>query len=83
MAVLAVSVMTVVSREFSFSLQKHEILKLTLPKNPEGDPFVSLKNCPRNVKSGISYFRNSLHPVCVKSGMGCVSVVKDPFTVQR
>ena len=37
-------------------------------------PFVFLKNSPRNVISFIRYIRNSLYPVCVKSGVGCVIV---------
>ena len=31
--------------------------------------FTALKNCPRNIISGIRYIRNLLYPVCVKSGM--------------
>ena len=50
-------------------------------KTERGDPFVTLKNSPRNVISGIRYIRNSLYPVCIKSDMGCV-VEGDSFTAQ-
>ena len=36
--------------------------------------FVKLKNSSRNVIPGIRYIRNSLYPICVKSGLGCVII---------
>ena len=46
------------------------------PENPKGDPFVTMKNSPKIVISGIRYIRNcynrnSLYPFCAKFGMGC------------
>ena len=37
-------------------------------------------SCPKIPLSGIRYIGISLHPVCVKCGMGCVIFEGDSFT---
>ena len=61
------------------------VATLKILKIESGDPFVTFKNSPRNVVSGIRCIRNSLFPVWIKCGMGCVIVEGDSlalFTVQ-
>ena len=51
----------------------------------EGGPFLAFKKSSRSMISGIRYIRNSLHPDCNISVMGCVIVEKNSlalFTAQ-
>ena len=53
------------------------------PKNPK-EPFCNIVKFTKKRYIRFTYhIRNSIFPVCVKSGMGCVIVEGDYFTVKK